>query len=400
MSARCIFIPYYLGDTTETDSLPYETVNNILLTLLLIFVLGLGDLLTAQDIPIDSLLADEPDTSKLVDFSLRKSKFTPIIAPVVSPEVDFMLLAAGLFTFVVKPSDPDLPRSSIPFSVGYSTNGSLSFNVRPFIYGQADKYRLYGDIWVKDMPDHYFGVGYDNGRNVEKSDSTTFYQRFWWQMDLRLVRRIVPRFYAGGRLDVNRTNATEVNPQMMSDPDFIAFGPDNKNSGIGIVIQWDSRDLAINAYSGIFLNMMATFYGQFLRGQNNYNMFELDYRHYKAIGGSGRTLTWQVRTVYSVGEVPWAELPKLGTPFDLRGYRLGQYRDETILFGLMEYRHMFTRREPDRKGSMQSRHGLVTWVGTGSLAQSYTAMKSWLPNVGVGYRFAIPGSQFQGSADA
>ena len=100
-------------------------------------------------------------------------------------------------------------------------------------------------------------------------------------------------------------------------------------------------------------------------------------------------MTWQVRTVYSTGDVPWAEFPRIGTPFDLRGYRFGQYRDGTILFGLVEYRHMFLRRNPDKKGSLKSRHGFVTWVGTGSLAQSYAGMKNWLPNVGVGYRFEV-----------
>jgi hypothetical protein len=71
------------------------------------------------------------------------------------------------------------------------------------------------------------------------------------------------------------------------------------------------------------------------------------------------------------------------------GYLWGRYRDKDMLFGIMEYRHMFMRKTPRKDGNMMSRFGFVTWVATGSVADVYSEMTNWLPNAGVGLRFEV-----------
>ena len=115
----------------------------------------------------------------------------------------------------------------------------------------------------------------------------------------------------------------------------------------------------------------------------------LDYRQYKKIVRPGSTLAWQVKTRFSGGDVPWTDMSMIGTPFDLRGYRWGRYRDKTMLFGIAEYRYMFMRKKPRKDGNMMSRWGLVGWLATGSVGDSYLNLKGWLPNGGVGVRFEI-----------
>lgn len=321
--------------------------------------------------------------------TFEKPKFTPYIAPVASPEVDFMLVAGGLFTFNVDPKDSLLPRSSIPFSIGYSTNGSFNSNFRPFIYGKKDKYRFFGDLTIKNMPDNYWGVGYDNGKNVEKSDSTTAYHRVWWQIYFNLVRKIKPNFYAGINLDINHTNASQLNPRMMEDPHVVNQGTSFNNSGFGLILQYDSRDFAVNAYSGLYLSLTASFYRKFFGANTNFNGYLLDYRQYKQISRPGRTLAWQVKSRLLTDGVPWTDMALLGTPFDLRGYIQGRYRDQTTTFGLLEYRHMFMRKKPNKKGSYRSRSGIVIWIATGAINDTIGKKINWLPNAGIGYRLEI-----------
>ena len=331
---------------------------------------------------------DEPDSiSQRV--TLGKSKFTPFIAPVYTPEVDFMLTIGGLFTFKVYALDSILQRSSVPFSIGYSTNGSFSTNFRPYIYGRNDKWRIFGDLWLKNMPDNYWGVGYENGKIVPKSDSTTAYHRNWWQIDLNFIRMVAPNLFAGVKLDLNHTEASDLNPRMLEDEHVVRQGTVFKNSGFGAIIQYDSRDFTVNAYSGLYVNLTAAAYRGFLHGTTNYNYYLLDYRQYKQIKRPGRTIAWQVKMELNTDDVPWTDMAFLGTPFDLRGYISGRYRDKSVTLAIVEYRHMFMRKTPNKKGSYKSRHGFVTWIGTGAISPVIRNSTNFLPNYGIGYRFEI-----------
>ena len=318
-----------------------------------------------------------------------RSTLTPFLAPSYSPEMKLTITAGGLFTFKLKPESPVLSRSSIPFSIGYSTNGSLQVSIRANVYGRADRLRLTGEYWLKYMPDNYWGVGYKNGRYTEISDSTTHYQRNWGQFKYKIVYRIVPNFFLGLNYDRNRTEATEVNPRMAEDPDYTIHGSDIKNSGFGLVIRYDSRDFPENAYKGVLLELAGTGYGKHTASSNVFQVYELDYRQYQKIVRKGSTLAWQIKTRNCSGDVPWTDLSMVGTPFDLRGYSWGRYRDYTMLFTLAEYRYMLPRKQPNSRGDHYGPFGFVIWTGAGTIANNYEDIKYWIPNAGIGLRFEL-----------
>jgi hypothetical protein len=319
----------------------------------------------------------------------KRFRFTPFIAPAVSPEVGFMLIAGGLISFKLEKDNPKLQRSSIPFSIGYSTNGSFNMNFRPAIFGKQDKFRISGDIWLKDMPDNYWGVGFENGESPSKPDSTTNYSRFWWQVFLRNTFKLKQNFYGGLIVDFNQTKARDVNSTMAQDPNILADGRNITNWGLGLIAQYDTRDFTVNAYEGLFIELSSTFYFSEASGNKKYQVFMLDYRQYKTIKREGSTLAWQVRSRYGNNDVPWPEMSQLGTPFDLRAYRWGRYRDKTMLFGIAEYRYMFMRKKPRKDGNMMSRFGAVGWLATGSIGDTFGQLNNWLPNAGIGFRFEI-----------
>jgi len=323
-----------------------------------------------------------------IDSSYRtKPKITPFLVPSYSPEVKLIIVAGGIFTFQTG-TDLDTKRSSIPFNVGWSTNNSKEIDFRPVIYGRNNNIRFFGRMVLKDMPDHYYGVGYFNARDTKTSDSTTLYHRFWWQTDLNFVRRVRGPLFAGIRFDFNRTKATELNEQMVMDERTIEEGTDIQNSGVGFIIQYDTRDFEVNSKSGLLLNLSSTFYGKLFNSRFNYNLLVLEYRQFKTVS-PGRVLAWTIKINNGSGNVPWTELPKLGTAFDLRGYRNGRYRDKSAGFGIVEYRHTFRKSKSAEGAPRLSKHGLVVWAGTGSLAESMDKWNQWLPNYGLGYRFEV-----------
>ena len=53
-------------------------------------------------------------------------------------------------------------------------------------------------------------------------------------------------------------------------------------------------------------------------------------------------------------------------------------------FALTEYRHMFYK----ANGEL-SKHGVVGWVGAGTIGQDVSSFEEYLPNFGLGYRLEV-----------
>jgi len=329
------------------------------------------------------------DSSQLIKLESKNFMFTPYVAPSYSPEFEMLFSGGGLISFKVQQDNPLLERSSIPFAAGYSTNGSTTISALPYIYGKNDSYRLTAKFYYKNMPDNYWGVGYASGDRTSKFDSTTRYHRLWWSLEGSVVKKISKFIFVGLSYDINRTNASSLNPYMKNDQDIAEFGSKIFNFGLGAVVELDHRDNAQNAYKGYLLSVSLLDYNWiFNTSNNNFAKLTFDARKYFPLWNR-KTLAMQLKTQYADGKVPWSDLPQLGTQFDLRGYQWGRFRDKSSLFGIVEYRHMFSRRTVNKKGNFNSSAGAVLWTGVGTVASSYSEMSKWLFNFGVGFRYEI-----------
>jgi hypothetical protein len=316
--------------------------------------------------------------------------FFPAGTPSYSPELGFVVAAVGLLSFRGQPGNPDLKRSSMPMAVGISSTGAIIASALMSTFWLDDWLRVNSDFWLKRMPDNYWGVGYHAARARPKPTSATNYNRLWWQVNPRFLARLVlDSLYAGVNVDFNRTIARSESETMLDDDNFAEFGRDNYNAGLGAILLYDSRDVPQNAWRGVYAKASMTFYGPYIGGFNEYQVLSLEYRQYVPIVREGSTLAWAFKMRTGLGDVPWGELSQLGTPFDLRGYVWGRYRDTTLVYGIMEYRYMFKRLTPSIDGNPLSRHGFVVWGGVGSVGDGIPDLLKWLPNWGVGYRFEL-----------
>ncbi|MBP6977391.1 MAG: BamA/TamA family outer membrane protein [Lentimicrobiaceae bacterium] len=331
------------------------------------------------------------DSLRIARMETGRGMLTPFIAPGYTPEMKFLMTVGGLYTFKTQKDNPRLERSSIPFTFSYSTNKSLNVIVKLVMYGQEDKYRILSEYYFKDMPDHYWGVGYSNGKKINKSDSTTLYHRNLNKLNIKVLHRIGSIFFGGLFFDLTRNNARELNPVMESDPYILEYGSNVYSTGIGGILQYDTRDHIVNAYRGNLVDLGVTYYGHILGGQNEFWVLELDYRGYIPVTQvNNRTaLAWEAKFRTTWGSTPWTDLSLLGNPYDLRGYYWGRFRDRSMIFGLLEYRQMFNRKKPNLRGNLESRHGFVTWAGMGSIGEKLNDLRYWLPNAGIGYRFEV-----------
>lgn len=308
---------------------------------------------------------------------------TPLGGPAYTPEMQFSLAAGILTSFRTSRSDTSLQRSSAPVTVGFSTTGAFYSSIKMNTFWLHDKIRGNLNFWFKHMPDQYFGVGYEHINQTVKSDSTTAYERTWVQFNPEIYWHWKNNMFIGTTFDLNYTKGSDASAGVANDEYYIQYNDRPRNLGLGLLFLVDSRDVAVNAWKGWYLALNAMFYGTYFGGQNNYQVYNLDLRHYITIHKPGHTLALQLRSRVATSDVPYAEMSQLGTPFDLRGYLWGEYRDKTMLFGIAEYRHTFYKRN-----NTLSKHGLVGWIATGSIDEKFS-YQYWLPNAGIGYRFEV-----------
>lgn len=313
-----------------------------------------------------------------------KLMITPLAGPAYTPELEFTLAGGIMVSFKTNPEDSLIQRSSSPIMLGVSSTGAVFFGTKFTSFWKQDKLRIYADINFKNMPDNYYGVGYDNGLYTLKSDSTTKYTRTWFQFYPKFLYQFKKHHFIGPSLDINYTRGSDASVGVESDEYYQEFNDRPFNAGLGVVYQYDSRDVPVNAWKGWYLEVTAGFYGGYLGGDNTYQLLGIDYRNYFKIKRDGRTLAVQARGRFTNGNVPYGEMSQLGTPFDLRAYRWGQYRDESMIYFLGEYRHMFAKKD----GSL-SKSGFVAWLGAGTLGETVVEFNKWLPNGGIGYRFEV-----------
>lgn len=307
--------------------------------------------------------------------------------PGYTPELKLLVAVGGLYSFKTNKEDSLIQRSTINGSFGVTIpSGGIVSKLILTSFWYEDKMRITANVWFKSIPDHYWGVGYENGLNRPKSDSTTAYHRLWWQVNPRFLFRLGKDFYAGPVIDYNQTNGKDESAGVLADSYYQEYGPRNFNGGAGGIIQYDSRDIPVNAYRGTLIQAMAVFYGKYLGGNNNYWLLDVDFRNYQQLSSlDGQTLALTLRGRFSQGAVPYGEMSQLGTPTDLRGYAWGRFRHQDMIYFIGEYRHMFRKRSTGER----SKHGFVTWVGGGSIMENALNIDNFLYNFGVGYRFEV-----------
>lgn len=313
-----------------------------------------------------------------------KMMIMPLAGPAYTPELEFTLAGGIMISFKTNPRDSLIQRSSAPAMVGVSSTGAFFVGAKFTSFWKQDKFRIYADLNFKKMPDNYWGVGYTEGYTTEKGDSTTAYTRTWWQVYPKFLWQFKKYLFVGPLLDFNYTKGSEASPGVSEDPYYKEYNNEPFNAGLGLVFQYDSRDIPVNAWKGIFLETSFGFYGGYLGGENTYQILNIDLRKYWPIKRDGQTIAGQLRGRFGSGDVPYGEMSQPGTPFDLRGYTWGRYRDESMIYAIGEYRLMFKKKD----GSL-SAHGVVAWAGVGTLGETVEQFGDWLPSIGIGYRLEV-----------
>ena len=316
--------------------------------------------------------------------------------PSYTPEASFGVGGAVLASFRMNKQDTISQRSFLPAGLNLSINGTIVVAGAGTFFFNENRFRIYMNYGYRNEPSHYYGKGFEKAENLERGDSTTRFHRSYFQLYPRFVWEVRPHFYLGGLFDLNYTKVSDVNPVMEEDPYFQQFKRKYFNVGIGGLIQYDTRDDVATPTRGMLLGANFKLFGKYWGGAYNYEIIELEYRQFKNVFRPRSTLAWIAKSQIGLGDIPFTELPTFGSPFDLRGYYMGKYRDKSMAYGIVEYRHMFGSPAKYKSGNFWAKFGFVAWVGTGTIGETPFDWNKWKLNFGAGLRFQMqPGKNFR-----
>lgn len=325
----------------------------------------------------------------------HKKVWTSILGgPSYNPEASLGIGGAMLMSFRMNKNDSISQRSFIPVGFNISINGTFIAAGAGTLFFNENKFRIYVKYGFRTEPANFYGIGYDQIKEGEQlkdlygKDSVTFHKTSI-QFNPKFVWEIIPHLYTGALVDINYAKSKDMSAFMEQNAAILKYGKKYHNIGLGALFQYDTRDDVATPYHGMLLSATGTLYGKYFGGDFNYEMVELEYRQFQQLFKRRSTLGWTAKSQIGFDNVPYTELPIFGSPFDLRGYLWGKYRDKSMAYGIVEYRHMFMSQEAYDRGAFWSKFGAVAWVGTGTIGETPAKWNKWKFNYGVGLRIQL-----------
>lgn len=299
----------------------------------------------------------------------KKFDLTWVFGPSYSSVTKFSLgiLASGLYR--IDRTDTITQPSNVSLYANISTSGYYKVGVTGLNLMDHNRHRIKYDISFASMPIDYWGIGYEMAQATKSSMVEKCYR-----IDAEYQYEMAQNFFAGVALDFTHAAAKK-----LSNPDYLLGQRDKYTAtGVGLSLQYDSRDFAPNPYKGIYLSLRETYFSAALSTTATIWRTVFTGNYYQRLW-KGCTLALDAYVEYNSGkEVPWSMVAQLGGGYRMRGYYQGQYRDN----GMVEV-------QAELRQKIYNRHGIAVWAGAGNVFPNFHNFK-WsqtLPNYGIGYRW-------------
>lgn len=366
-----------------------------ILLMLALVVTGLQAQQKETAVPNDSTPVLTQKELKKLKKANRNFHYNILGGPSYSPDFGLLIGGSALMTFSMAPQDTTLRRSVVPAALAFMFDGGVNIFSKPQLFFKHDRFRIFGKFSYKNTVENYYDIGYTTNRDYIRSDSTSRYRYSGVQINPWFLFRLGNSdFFAGPQIDINYDHFTQPAEGLVNNESYQAAGGDadgykNFNSGIGFLLTYDSRDVPANAYKGIYLDFRGMMYHKIFGSDRNFYRLELDYRQYKEVG-KRKVIAWTAQTKNVFGKnIPLTQYALTGTPFDLRGYYQGQYRDKSSHIVMAEYRQMLNTDQETWLKRIINHLGFVVWGGCGFMGPTPGKIEGVLPNYGVGLRIEV-----------
>jgi hypothetical protein len=289
-----------------------------------------------------------------------------------TPETDLAFGAGGILYFYLTPEYKS-KASTITPSFYYSINNQYEIVIMPDLYFGKNEYHIMSDFRFGKFIDKYYGIG-NNTPEIENPDYLLYSFKFKIDSEIRFLNA----FDLGLIYEFRNVEIIDTKENPYIDDSFGSEG--GINSGLGVVISYDSRDKQFYPKQGGLYKFRSVFNMEAIGSTYDFNSIELDARKYTALHDN-HILAFQLYLLSKRGNPPFYEMAPLGGEVIMRGYFRGRYRDNNLASGQVEYRTRFGWRKL----------GLVLFFGAGDVASEYSHYKltELKYSYGAGLRFRL-----------
>ncbi len=278
------------------------------------------------------------------------------------------VMAAGLYR--VDRTDSLTAPSNVSLYGSVSTTGFYTVGIRGNTIFRQDRHRLNYHLSFASQPTDFWGIGYEAGRWNPRSS----YAEKRARVEVDYQYRIARHLYLGPQLHFGYTYGKDfTRPEYLMGMNRTAL-----LTGLGAMIDYDTRDFAPNPWRGVHLSLSALYYPTGL-GNCAESLWSVEFRAagYQRLWPSA-VLAGEIYGEFHSEGTPWAMMARLGGDNRMRGYYEGRYRDLDLITVQVELRQRIWRRISG-----------VVWGGAGNLFPTLGDF-TWshtLPNYGLGLRW-------------
>lgn len=271
-------------------------------------------------------------------------------------------------------SDPTTKPSSILPLFVYTQNKQIILEILNDLYWKNETYITRANLSFQRFPDKFYGIGNNTSFDDEENYTPKLYH-----FEFGFMRQLIPHLYSGFRYEYENYRLIEIEPDGRLASGTIQGTEGGKLSGLGIYLNWDSRDNIFYAKSGNYLEISLTSFPEILGSNYQFRKFLFDFRKYYSLY-SNQIIALQAMYRRVGGDPPFHRLALLGGSKVMRGYYQGRFRDKQLMVLQSEYRlHLFWR------------IGMVGFLGIGDVfnkLQTYELSDTKV-SAGLGLRFSL-----------
>ncbi len=284
--------------------------------------------------------------SRSTDPGITDTKVYITAAPIIEYTIatGFLAGAVGNIAFkrsVIVPTNT----SFVLAELKYSQKKQVLVPVESSYWTTGNKYNWLGDWRYLDYVQDSYGLG----GSTKASDK--YYLKYKYLRFSEIVlKRIRNNVYAGAGYQLDyHWNITESGLPYGAVTDFQRYGfaTHSVSSGITAVVQYDSRDNAINPAGGALYAKLQVVENRKWTGSTTSSAgLTVDLRKYVAVRKTNVLAFWVYAALTLSGNPPYLDLPGTGTDTYNnigRGYEQNRYTGRHLLYAETEYRFGITR---------------------------------------------------------
>lgn len=301
-----------------------------------------------------------------------------IVLPIAfySPETKLAGGMGGLLTFRRAGARAAERPSSIYFYAIYTQKKQFSMAWEPEFYFDRETWLLKGRFLIERYPDKFWGTG-PEAPDTAAEDYTPRSAL----LEASFLKKIAPSadLFAGVQLRYEKFSILKSDPWGAIGRDTVGGSRGATVTGLGFVLNRDSRDDIFFPRHGDYWILSALFNSRAFGGDFSYSHMKVDARKYLPVGGS-QVLAFQGQLQLISGTPAFNGYAKLGSDTMMRGYYTGRYRDKVMAAVQAEYR-----------APLYGRLGVVGFAGLGNVAPRLDTLDlgHLKYSVGAGFRFRV-----------